>query len=1045
MGDVNVDIDFRVGKIGPIDSTVKSINSSIRSMFTSTQKLNSAIKETFTDYKETKAQVVEQKQVVAELADELERLQSEHGQFGPTKQFAEMQNQLDSLIEASNELGTALTQITGTTDLQQQLNFANIHPDLTVDFRGEDLGLQDAILASQTLDMSIDGLTDRMARLDAAGKSFEIRDNSAEIEATSSALDDEVASLSNLNSIVSALKAELRGMIPVGLFKNFSLKNIIDQIKKVRDESKKAKSAAENLGSGFKTMLKYAFGVRSMYFLIRKLRSAIIDAYKDMAQINGGANGVNTALSSLVSSLTYLRNAWAAAFSPILTYVAPALSALADMLASVGNAVAHFMAVLTGQKVVVQATKANVNYAASLDKSGNAAGKSAKKNKKNAKSLQDYLNPLDEISKFNKENDNDSGAGGGGGGGGGGLTPDMQFQEVEAKSDWAERLKKAWAEGADAMYDFFYEVGRNCGIKLRDGLNNIPWDKIKKGAKKIAYGIAGFINGFVETPGLWQAVGRTLGEGINTALVFLNSLLKKIHWDSIGKAFSTALQTAFQTINWKGVGEFISNLIIAGLDLIRGLVEGIDWYQLPRDILKAIKDVVTGFNWSGVTSSFFRLAGAIIGGLAAAAVSVAKLIKEKVVNPIINKIKEVFASAKKKGWIQTGKDILNGILEGVKSAIKSIGTWLKKNVFDPFVKGFKSTFKIASPSKAPEIRNVGKFIWEGLLEGMLNAAKNFASWLKNNILTLVSKAFEPIRKIWEGIKDRKAKLDTTWNDFKKKGLQWVHDTWDWFKDKSKKLTTTWKDFAKKSLEWVSSTWKGITSKTDTITTKWSDKIKGGLSALKNLWNGIKSKTIDMITKYKSEGKPPQQAKGGAFYKGAWHKIKQYASGGVPSHGSMFVAGEKGAEVVGHVNGRTEVLNQSQLAAVMKDAIVSAMSVLSGTLVNVANTIISNIGLVRNDLNTLANIMNSVSSVTIPDIALGKIIPSIITVEIKKENMDEFRAMFDDLKNFLQTNENRSNINYEFNAKINRKTLFDEMISEAKLRQQQTGKNPLTAF
>ena len=67
------------------------------------------------------------------------------------------------------------------------------------------------------------------------------------------------------------------------------------------------------------------------------------------------------------------------------------------------------------------------------------------------------------------------------------------------------------------------------------------------------------------------------------------------------------------------------------------------------------------------------------------------------------------------------------------------------------------------------------------------------------------------------------------------------------------------------------------------------------------------------------------AKGGAFYNGSWHNIKQYAVGGIPEHGSMFVAGEKGPEVVGHVGGRTEVLNQSQLASVMYDAVSRAMA------------------------------------------------------------------------------------------------------------------------
>ena len=40
---------------------------------------------------------------------------------------------------------------------------------------------------------------------------------------------------------------------------------------------------------------------------------------------------------------------------------------------------------------------------------------------------------------------------------------------------------------------------------------------------------------------------------------------------------------------------------------------------------------------------------------------------------------------------------------------------------------------------------------------------------------------------------------------------------------------------------------------------------------------------------------------------------------------MFIAGEAGAELVGHINGRTEVMNRFQLASVMEHAIVVGMS------------------------------------------------------------------------------------------------------------------------
>ena len=66
------------------------------------------------------------------------------------------------------------------------------------------------------------------------------------------------------------------------------------------------------------------------------------------------------------------------------------------------------------------------------------------------------------------------------------------------------------------------------------------------------------------------------------------------------------------------------------------------------------------------------------------------------------------------------------------------------------------------------------------------------------------------------------------------------------------------------------------------------------------------------------------AKGGAYYGGSWHSIQQAASGG-RFHGSLVWAGENGPEVLGHAGGRTEILNQSQLASTMYAAVTRAMA------------------------------------------------------------------------------------------------------------------------
>lgn len=79
-------------------------------------------------------------------------------------------------------------------------------------------------------------------------------------------------------------------------------------------------------------------------------------------------------------------------------------------------------------------------------------------------------------------------------------------------------------------------------------------------------------------------------------------------------------------------------------------------------------------------------------------------------------------------------------------------------------------------------------------------------------------------------------------------------------------------------------------------------------------------------------------KGGVYSNGSWsnlpqfaggglitsQKIGRFAGGGLPMHGTMFAAGEKGSEIVGNINGRTEVLNQSQIASAIYSAMIQAM-------------------------------------------------------------------------------------------------------------------------
>lgn len=73
----------------------------------------------------------------------------------------------------------------------------------------------------------------------------------------------------------------------------------------------------------------------------------------------------------------------------------------------------------------------------------------------------------------------------------------------------------------------------------------------------------------------------------------------------------------------------------------------------------------------------------------------------------------------------------------------------------------------------------------------------------------------------------------------------------------------------------------------------------------------------------------KKASGGIFSGGSWHNIAKYAGGGLPGMGQMFIAREKGPELVGNLGGHTAVMNNDQIVSSVSDgvyrAVLAAMS------------------------------------------------------------------------------------------------------------------------
>lgn len=224
------------------------------------------------------------------------------------------------------------------------------------------------------------------------------------------------------------------------------------------------KGGAESITAGFnkslKTMLKYGLGIRSLYVLFNKLRSALVEGFKNLVQYDGQTN---KSISQIRSALGGLKNNLATAFAPILNVVAPILTRFINLLSTAASYVAMFFAVLGGQSSYKRAVAVQEDYAASLGGTAEAAGAAGSA----VKDMERQMSGLDEMNTWQSK---DSSGGGGGGGAGGGSASEPLFEDVEIENADAlkERFKDIlWYVGEIAAALLTWKIAKAFGADLK--------------------------------------------------------------------------------------------------------------------------------------------------------------------------------------------------------------------------------------------------------------------------------------------------------------------------------------------------------------------------------------------------------------------------------------------------------------------------------------------------------------------------------------------------------------------------------------------------
>lgn len=139
----------------------------------------------------------------------------------------------------------------------------------------------------------------------------------------------------------------------------------------------------------------------------------------------------------------------------------------------------------------------------------------------------------------------------------------------------------------------------------------------------------------------------------------------------------------------------------------------------------------------------------------------------------------------------------------------------------------------------------GKF-----LIGIATGFKNLWKWAKKNIHPIQS-----IKKLWEGIKNKKAKLEAEAKEKVKGALNTLKEDWESVKDKAASLVAEAKEKADGAIANLKEGWESIKDRATTLVAEAKEKAQGTLEKLHNAWENIKDRGAELIAtaKEKAEG------------------------------------------------------------------------------------------------------------------------------------------------------------------------------------------------
>ena len=263
--------------------------------------------------------------------------------------------------------------------------------------------------------------------------------------------------------------------------------------------------------------------------------------------------------------------------------------------------------------------------------------------------------------------------------------------------------------------------------------------------------------------------------------------------------------------------------------------------------------------------------------------------------------------------------------EEFRNKVNELGNTIKE-IFGIAVKDILDTIKTTLEKIKPVLEKMWKEIIKPLGNALLTILKPILENIIDDLKWFLDNVVKPLEPIIKWLIDTALDIIIDNTSELVDGLIVIKDTLKEIKDYVTKVYNDNKDKIDKVIKWV-----------DRINTA-LNPVKSALETIKKLINEIKGdKEVNLKLKksdFKSSLSKIANGLGkslfeaifpGVGFAGAISRISKLATGGLPPVGQLFVANEKGPELVGQIGGQSFVANQNQMLDLLDKKIGNAQN------------------------------------------------------------------------------------------------------------------------